>query len=172
MNSFSVEEFVGRLKGSRHQIAFAESCTAGKIAATLGQFPGISEVLVGSAVVYQIPTKCEWLGVDFSTIEQHGVVSEQVSVQMAEGVLERTPHADVAASITGHLGPNAPRELDGIAWSAVSIRRNSTVVTKSQQLKLLPGPNDPTGKLRRLRMEAGVLQVLEFCDEVLFGDEG
>ena len=98
MNTDFAHEFVARLSESQHRIVFAESCTAGRIAATLGEIPGVSAVLVGSTVVYQEQTKCLWLGVEETTIAKDGVVSEQVSRQMAEGVLRKTPHATIAAT--------------------------------------------------------------------------
>ncbi len=41
---------------------------------------------------------------------------------MAEGVLNRTPSASIAVAITGHLGPNAPMEQDGIAYVGFAAR--------------------------------------------------
>jgi nicotinamide mononucleotide (NMN) deamidase PncC len=41
---------------------------------------------------------------------------------MAVGVLERTPEADLAASVTGHLGPDAPAALDGVIYVGVARR--------------------------------------------------
>jgi nicotinamide mononucleotide (NMN) deamidase PncC len=41
---------------------------------------------------------------------------------MARKVLARTPEADIAASVTGHLGPNAPPALDGLVFIGIAIR--------------------------------------------------
>ena len=38
---------------------------------------------------------------------------------MAASVLKMTPEAELAAAVTGHLGPNAPSELDGLVFVAV-----------------------------------------------------
>lgn len=105
-----------RLAERRCRIVFAESCTAGLIAATLAAVPGISRWLCGSAVTYREATKQTWLGVSEQTLAQFTAVSAQVAQQMAWGVLEKTPEADLAVSITGHLGPGAPASLDGIAF--------------------------------------------------------
>lgn len=108
----------------RHQtrIVIAESCTAGLVSATLARVPGISELHCGSAVVYRLETKTRWLGVPSSTLIDPGPVSEPVARAMAEGVLQRTPEANVAAAITGHLGPNSPPEQDGLAFVAIARR--------------------------------------------------
>ncbi len=50
-NDAVVAELHTELQRTGHVIVFAESCTAGMIAATLGRIPGISEWLAGSAVV-------------------------------------------------------------------------------------------------------------------------
>ena len=96
------------------RVVFSESCTAGLVAASLARVPGVSEVLCGSAVTYREATKQQWLGVSSDDLQNSSAVSEPVARQMALGVLERTPEADIAASITGHLGPNAPTEVDGV----------------------------------------------------------
>ena len=130
------EQLQRRLRERGHVIVFAESCTAGLIASTLGRLPGISSHLAGSAVVYQIATKVEWLGVDEKTLRDPGPVSELVSEQMARGVLRKTPHATMAASVTGHLGPDAPFDEDGTAWCTVAIRDNAGVTTTSRHFTL------------------------------------
>ena len=107
-------------------VVFAESCTAGFVAASLSQIPGISQYLCGSLVVYQNDTKHFWLGIDKQTLENPGAVSQLVATEMAERALAMTPQAHFAASITGHLGPKAPAKLDGIVYVALSQRKRGT----------------------------------------------
>lgn len=168
-NNALAKDFFAVLKRTKNRVVLAESCTAGRIAATLGEIPGVSSVLTGSAVVYQELTKCRWLGVNAETIAVHGIVSEAVSIEMAEGVLRKTPHATIGASITGHLGPDAPKELDGIAWTAVSLREESSFRTVARRIQLEAGANDLTGELRIRRIEQAVEEVLRFtanwCEE-------
>ena len=38
---------------------------------------------------------------------------------MATGVLSQTRQADIALAITGHLGPGAPAEKDGLIFIAI-----------------------------------------------------
>lgn len=109
------------------KIVFAESCTGGLVSAALAGVPGISEWLCGSAVTYRSATKVAWLGVDEQRIAQETAVCSDVAEQMALGVLENTPEADVALSITGHLGPDAPDELDGVVFVAIASRRENAV---------------------------------------------
>lgn len=107
------------------KIVFAESCTGGLVSATLTQIPGISSYHCGSAVVYQVETKAEWLGISRDLLDDPGPVSREVAIEMVTGVLEKTPQADVAASVTGHLGPDAPNEQDGLIYVAVAVRESS-----------------------------------------------
>jgi PncC family amidohydrolase len=116
------QEVAAALRSSGRQLVLAESCTAGLVAASLGSVPGISQHLCGSAVVYQERTKVTWLGVSESTLQNVGAVSQEVADEMATTILERTPFADLSAAVTGHLGPDAPAEFDGVVFIAVKAR--------------------------------------------------
>jgi nicotinamide mononucleotide (NMN) deamidase PncC len=76
-------------------------------------------------VTYRNETKTAYLAIDPKVLKRPGPVSELVARQMAEAVLSRTPEATVAASITGHLGPNAPPKLDGRVYVAIAFRRKT-----------------------------------------------
>ena len=106
----------------QQRVVFAESCTGGLVAATLAAVPGISDLLCGSAVTYRNDTKHQWLGVFNEKLKRPGAVSRVVAEQMASGVLQMTPEADWAASITGHLGPHAPKRLDGLVYIGLAHR--------------------------------------------------
>jgi PncC family amidohydrolase len=118
----AAHELAEQLKHNHTQIVFAESCTAGLVSASLATVPGISAWLCGSAVTYQEATKISWVGVHSTDLEKYTAVSEQVAKAMAAGVLRATPHADVAVSVTGHLGPGAPPELDAVIFIGIAKR--------------------------------------------------
>ncbi|MCA9087638.1 MAG: nicotinamide-nucleotide amidohydrolase family protein [Planctomycetaceae bacterium] len=150
---------------SRHgcRIAFAESCTAGWLSALLSTIPGISQSLCGSAVVYRELTKHSWLDVSAHDLNDPaiGAVSPEVATQMAMGVLEHTPEADLSAAITGHLGPNAPAHQDGVAFIAVARRTpHECQVVQVRQVQL--GTDCPDGiSLRWHRQQFAVALVYE-----------
>lgn len=116
-----------RLSQLGTRVVFAESCTAGLVSATLARVPGISQWLCGSAVTYRQRTKEDWLDVHCGEVERFTAVSEGVARQMASGVLRHTPEADISASVTGHFGPDAPKEQDGIIFVGFARRQQADV---------------------------------------------
>jgi competence/damage-inducible protein CinA-like protein len=99
-----VDDQVAQLLTGR-QIATAESCTGGLLAARLTERPGSSAYLAGGVVAYANEAKIELLGVDAALIQAHGAVSEPVAEAMAVGALRRFG-ADTAVAITGVAGPD------------------------------------------------------------------
>jgi nicotinamide-nucleotide amidase len=110
------------LKQKNLKVVFAESCTGGLVAGTLTQVPGISNFHCGGMVVYRNATKRAYLGIPARLLKNPGAVSEVVAREMATRVLQLTPEADISAAVTGHLGPGAPPELDGVAYIAIARR--------------------------------------------------
>ncbi len=151
-----------KLKGRNKRIVFAESCTAGLVAATLGRIPGISQHLCGSAVTYRDDTKHRWLGVPTDEIKDPGSVSAIVAERMAAGAINTTPEADIAVVITGHLGPNAPDELDGLVFVGIASRETEPT-SKSVRL---PG-NRPPNLIRLERQYLAATLVLETAADQL-----
>ncbi len=107
------EQLVQQLERKQLKLVLAESCTGGLVAAELAKVPGVSNWLCGSAVTYRSETKSAWLGIDPAIIDRYTAVSQEVAIQMVEGVLRHTPEADISAAVTGHLGPQAR----GIRWN-------------------------------------------------------
>lgn len=105
------------------KLVIAESCTGGLVATLMTSLPGISEFFCGSTVVYRWDTKMKWLGVLPETLEKYTDVSRETAAEMALGVLKQTPEASLSASITGHLGPNAPQHQDGLICIGVARRK-------------------------------------------------
>lgn len=137
------------LKKNKSKIVFAESCTGGMVSATLVEIPGISDYLCGSAVVYRPDTKAKWLGLSLKFIENTGGVAEDLSAEMAESILKKTPEADIAAAITGHLGPKAPRSQLGQLYIAVVMRGTKRVHV--QEFRAIPKSTRSKIKSRKER---------------------
>lgn len=92
-----------KLRG--YKIATAESCTGGLIAATLAAVPGASASLERGFVTYSNEAKTAMLGVPYELIREHGAVSREVALAMAEGALAHSP-ADIVVAVTGIAGPD------------------------------------------------------------------
>ena len=119
----SVARRVARLlKAANLKVVFAESCTGGLVSGTLTKIAGISAHHCGGVVVYRNETKQSYLDIPAAMLTNPGPVSREVAELMALRVLEKTPEADIAASVTGHLGPQAPPKLDGLVFIAVARR--------------------------------------------------
>lgn len=88
----------------RWRISFAESCTGGKAAAKLVNVPSASGVFDASFVTYANEAKIRFLGVSSDSIKAHGVVSEEVAAQMAEGTAKATS-SQIGVGISGIAGP-------------------------------------------------------------------
>lgn len=117
-----LEKIIGDLlKQKGATVSFAESCTGGYISHLITQVPGASAYFKGSIVSYLIEVKENILGVKQNALEQYGAVSEQVAVQMAEGVRNKL-NSDYSLSVTGVLGPGLDdgRNPIGTVWMAVS----------------------------------------------------
>lgn len=93
------------LRGKGWRISFAESCTGGKAAARLVNVPSASGVFDASFVTYANEAKIRFLGVSSDTIKTHGVVSEEVAAQMAEGAA-KAAGSQVGVGISGIAGPS------------------------------------------------------------------
>lgn len=125
-NTSQVRRVAALLKQQSLKVVFAESCTAGLVAASLARVPGISDFHCGGMVVYRNETKQAYLGIPAKLLKNPGPVSEVVARQMALRVLKLTPEAHISAAVTGHLGPGAPADLDGVAFIAIARRRTSS----------------------------------------------
>lgn len=157
---------VAQLRAQKVRLVLAESCTGGLAAALLARIPGVSEFLCGSAVVYQVETKARWLRVSRRLLRDPGPVSREVAAAMTTGALEATPHADIAAAVTGHLGPGAPPEQDGlvfVAFGARELRKRPTVAVQKIELSLEAADRKCKSSRRRLRrQESAAVHLLDW----------
>lgn len=86
------------------RIATAESCTGGLIAGALTAIAGSSLVVDRGFVTYSNGAKTDVLAVPADLIREHGAVSREVAIAMAEGALRASP-ADIVVAVTGVAGP-------------------------------------------------------------------
>jgi|TARA_B110000438_G_scaffold115582_2_gene113244 nicotinamide-nucleotide amidase len=96
-------------------LAVAESCTGGLLSSRFTDIAGASKVFKGGVVCYRNEIKSNWLDVPECLLEQHGAVSPEVAVAMANGIAERMG-TDYALSITGFAGPEGGNEPVGTIY--------------------------------------------------------
>lgn len=100
-----IEVVLGRLLTEKKlTISTAESCTGGKIAATLSAVPGASNYFKGSVVSYATQAKIDVLEIDKNLIAKHGVVSAEIAKEMVKSV-QKMMKSDYAIATTGNAGP-------------------------------------------------------------------
>jgi PncC family amidohydrolase len=156
------------LKKHNLKVVFAESCTGGLVAGALTRAAGISAWHCGGMVVYRNTTKQVYLGISGELLEDPGPVSAQVAREMAESILSRTPEADISAAVTGHLGPDAPPELDGVIYIALGLRPPSpSAETRSPDRVVKHECRSSTRNARQREAVQRVLAVLaDFLSEL------
>jgi nicotinamide-nucleotide amidase len=101
----TLDELVARGFADRGlTVATAESCTGGLLAARLTEQPGSSAWVLGGVTAYANSAKEQLLDVPAEALADHGAVSPEVAVALADGARARFG-ADVGVGITGVAGP-------------------------------------------------------------------
>ena len=111
-----------RLRQLGLTISTAESCTGGNVAHVITEIAGSSDYFMGSVVSYSNDVKERVLGVDKSTLDTCGAVSQPVVEQMVCGVSQlcRT-HCAVATSGVAGPGGGTPDKPVGTVWMAAKV---------------------------------------------------
>lgn len=107
------------LRERSESISCAESITGGALTSALVSISGASDVLLGSIVAYSKEMKMNQLGLSAELMDEKGLVSKEVALEMAKGARQKLG-SSWAISSTGSAGPRA---LDGSSpgeiWIAI-----------------------------------------------------
>ena len=124
---------VGELVAQGKTVATAESCTGGLISKRLTDVSGASAAVAGGAVTYQTREKVAVLGISAELIEEHGVVSERVAIEMASAAL-RLFDTDLAISTTGYAGPGGGTEQEPVGTVYIGVASKAGTVCRRLSL--------------------------------------
>ncbi|HIZ11294.1 MAG TPA: CinA family protein [Candidatus Eubacterium faecavium] len=125
------EKTVEKLINKGLHISFAESCTGGLCSGALVSVADASKVLDVSFVTYANEAKMRFLGVKEATINEFGVVSEEVAGEMAAGVA-RTAQSEVGVGVTGVAGPSGGTVKKPVGMVCFGFCVNGNVKTYTQ----------------------------------------
>lgn len=118
------EVLINLLRDRSEKVSTAESITGGLIASSIIDIPGASDVIDQAYVTYADEIKEKILNVSRETIKEYSVVSEEVLIQMLDGLYERTK-ANLCLATTGYAHT-------GQVW--IGIMYNGKKYTKLLQL--------------------------------------
>ncbi|NWA63852.1 nicotinamide-nucleotide amidase [Pantoea sp. B9002] len=109
-----------QLKRRQATVTAAESCTGGWIAKVFTDISGSSAWFERGFVTYSNEAKQQMVGVQDTTLQQHGAVSEQTVREMATGAA-RAAAAEYAIAVSGIAGPEGgtPDKPVGTVWFAI-----------------------------------------------------
>src|SRR5437763_101953 len=141
----SLEHIVGyylQMRGAT--LAVAESCTGGLLSERITSVAGSSRYFLGGAVVYDNTLKTSFSDVPASLIKEHGAVSKEVAIALANGIRKRCA-STLAIAITGVAGPGGGTKEKpvGLVYSALADGKKPEVLERK-----FPGDRD------RVRMYA------------------
>jgi len=136
------------------EIATAESCTGGAVAARLINVAGASGIFNEGFITYSNEAKHKRLGVRVRTINEYGAVSNATAFEMAKGVCQATK-ANVGIAITGIAGPDGGTEEKpvGLVYIGCCVNR----VTKVAEYNF----NGNRNEIREKSVEAALELLIE-----------
>jgi nicotinamide-nucleotide amidase len=124
----TLQKVVGDLLiNNKCTLAIAESCTGGYTSHLITSVPGCSSYFKGGIVSYANEIKILELGVDKNTFIDHGAVSKECVIQMADGIRNKfdTDYAIATSGIAGPDGGTNEKPI-GTVWVAVSSKNKTT----------------------------------------------
>ncbi|WP_317367086.1 competence/damage-inducible protein A [uncultured Tyzzerella sp.] len=125
------EVVVNKLIENNITISTAESCTGGLLASSIVNVASASKVFLNGVISYSNESKVYELNVCKEDLEKYGAVSEQVAIQMAEGIRKKS-NTTIGISTTGIAGPTGGTDKKpvGLVYIAISIEGRDTFCKK------------------------------------------
>lgn len=153
------EEKIGKILTERKlTIATSESCTGGLLSSKLTDVSGSSNYVKLNFVTYCNEAKHNVLGVSDDTLRKFGAVSQECSVEMAQG-LHNITNADICVSTTGTAGPSGSEgKPAGVMFSTIY------GLGKQYSFEINLPDNTPRIKMKEQFAEAVLKKLLNFIE--------
>jgi len=109
-------------------LSIAESCTGGILSDLVTDVPGASACFKGGVVAYSNEAKVGLLGVDPLTLGEHGAVSRETAIEMAQGCMDAFG-SDISLALTGIAGPSGgtPAKPVGTLYIALAVEGKDAI---------------------------------------------
>jgi len=131
----NINEVIVKQLAEKHlTIAFAESCTGGKLIESLIQVPGASQVVNRGYITYDNEAKIEDLGVSINTLNRYGAVSHETCLEMVKGVKNKAK-VDIGIAITGIAGPGGGTDEKPVGLVYIGVCFNDKCYTLEHHFK-------------------------------------
>jgi nicotinamide-nucleotide amidase len=124
-----VNKVSDELKKQKKTVATAESCTGGLLAHMLTNVSGSSEYFEQGVITYSNQAKMILLGVSEELLKNHGAVSKEVAVAMAQAVRQNA-QVDYGLATTGIAGPTGGTKDKPVGLVYIALATNDTVLVK------------------------------------------
>jgi len=115
-------------------IGTVESATGGRIGDKITNIPGSSDYFKGSIVAYSNEVKTRTAGVREETINNHGAVSFETAIEMAEGG-RKVLKVDICVSDTGIAGPTGGTQGKPIGLFYFGLSAEDTILSREHRLR-------------------------------------
>ena len=122
------------LKRKKLKIAFAESCTGGRLSSAITSVSGSSKVFTMGLVTYSDQAKTSILKIPPKIIKKYGAVSVQCCLAMVNN-LSKISKSKVCVSITGIAGPKGGSKQKPVGLVYIGIRVGKKVVVNKCNFK-------------------------------------
>ena len=125
-----LENVVGKILVEKNlTLSTAESCTGGLLGHRLTNAPGSSKYYLGGVNSYSNAMKIDVINVNKKTLDKHGAVSKEVSIEMSKGI-RNLLKSDIAISITGIAGPGGGTKEKPVGLVYFTLIHNDVIISK------------------------------------------
>ena len=158
-----VEQLATLLIKADKKLTVAESCTGGWVAKVLTDLTGSSAWFERGFVTYTNQAKHEMLGVNESTLESYGAVSQETVSEMAIGALKNS-HADFSLSVSGIAGPGggSKEKPVGLVWFSWAVKENNTLNILASEKQVFDGDRE---SVRQQAVEYVLTELIKFLEK-------